>query len=444
MRISDAIGRKVGLLGFGLEGRSVLDVLRRRGHREIVHVIDDKPVEVPEGAQWHPTSALPLELRALDVVVRSPGFSPQHPFRRLLDQHAVTQTTATRLFLRELRERSLPVVGITGSKGKSTTASLTYLTLEASGMPTVLVGNVGVPALDMLERIEQEKLHVVMELSSYQCSDLEDHFGPGSAGLLDLFPEHLDWHGSLEAYYAAKLRIITAQRAQDVAFYNPVPAELAAMPSRARAMNVQSGLHFASGWFLRGRERLFSDQGMLLLGTHNRQNAIAALALSEPWGARPEHLREVLQRFRGLPFRLQNEGAHAGITWFNDAISTAPDTVAAALAALSGAFTASTLIVGGQRRGLDQTPLAEALAASTVRTLIVMPDTGSDVARAVRARALPVTLLEADTLEDAVAAALSVTPQGHACLFSPGAPSYHRYKSFQERGAHLRRLLDAL
>lgn len=448
MRISDVIGRRVGLLGFGIEGRSVLDALRRHGHLETVHVIDDKPVQVPDGTELHAANAAFRALSQLDVVIRSPGFGPQHALRRSLDEHGIQQTTATRLFLREMRERDVPVIGITGTKGKSTTSSLTHLTLEAAGVPSVLVGNVGVAALDMLERIEQEKLHVVMELSSYQCSDLESEFGPSIAGLVDLFPEHLDWHGGLDEYYAAKLRIVATQRPHDVAFYNPLPAALTAATrplfSRSHLMNVETGLHYRDGWFLRGQERLFNDEAVRLIGIHNRRNAVAALALAEVLGARPSDLRTVLQTFQGLPFRLQNEGVFAGITWFNDAISTAPETVVAALSALGVGFRTSTLIVGGQRRGLDQTPLAAALESSAVKTLIVMPDTGADVALAVSARGLAIKLLEADSLEEAVSLAARFTSVGDACLFSPGAPSYNRFKSFQERGAGFRRLISAL
>ena len=448
MRISDLIGRRVGLLGFGIEGRSALDALRRRGHRETVHVLDDKPIQLPDGAELHLTNAPSRDLPQLDVVIRSPGFSPKHAFRSWLDSEIVEQTTATRLFLREMRENAVTVIGITGTKGKSTTSHLTQLTLEAGGIASVLVGNIGVPALESIERIEKDKLHVVMELSSYQCSDLEDEFGPSIVGLLDLFPEHLDWHGGLDEYYAAKLRIVTTQRTRDAAFYNPLPTSLISQASpllsRAKLMNVESGLHYRDGWFMRGQDRLFDDQGVQLLGVHNRRNAVAALTLSEALGTRPEHLRTVLRSFAGLPFRLQNEGVFSGITWFNDAISTAPEAVAAALSALRGSFTTSTLIVGGQRRGLDQALLAEALVSSVVKTLIVMPDTGADVARAVRTRQLPINVLEADGLEEAITLATQFTAAGDACLFSPGAPSYNRFKSFQERGGYFRSLIRAL
>jgi UDP-N-acetylmuramoylalanine--D-glutamate ligase len=449
MRISDVIGLKLGILGFGVEGRSVVRALRERGHRETLHIFDDKAVAAPEGAIAYPIQAALAQPIALDLVVRSPGFAPHHPLRRSLDARGVAQTTATCLFLRELRALQVRVIGISGSKGKSTTATLTQLVLEEAGIPALLVGNIGVSGLDALAEIQQRKLQViVMELSSYQCSDLEAGDGPAIAGLVDLFPEHLDWHESLERYYAAKLRLLTTQRpdAGDLAFYNPLPAALAAiaLPAHARPMNVPAGLHFDDGYFWRGAEQLFADEGVKLLGTHNRRNAVSALALAEVFGARWQHLQCVLQRFEGLQYRLQNEGSVAGITWINDAISTAPETVAAALAALASTLKTSTLIVGGQRRGLDQSPLAAALATSQVTNLITLPDTGADVASAVASRGLNIEIHAADSLEEAVALALRHTARGEACLFSPGAPSYNRFKSFQERGALFRRLLQVM
>lgn len=448
MRISDAIGRKITVLGFGVEGRSVVAALRQRGHDSQICAIGNELGAAPDGvALVHSDDAL-RAFPASDLVVRSPGFAPHHPLRKLVDAAGVEQTTATRLFLRELADISTPIIGITGSKGKSTTSTLTQLTLTAAGIANVLVGNVGVPALELLDRITRERLAVVMELSSYQCDDLEDGWGPAIAGMVDLFPEHLDWHGGLAAYYRAKLRLITSQPDHAIARYNPLPSELLALgktlPARAQPMNTPDTLHYAAGHFRRGAQILFSDANMLLPGVHNRRNAVAALTLAEYLGARPEHLQAVLEQFRGLPFRLQLEGTYAGIQWYNDAISTAPEAIAAALQALSGGASVATVIAGGQRRGLDQRLLVDALASSTVQTLIVMPETGEDIARAVRARELTITLHEVDTLADAVALAARDTPPGSACLFSPGAPSYNRYKSFVERGEAFRGFIRSL
>jgi UDP-N-acetylmuramoylalanine--D-glutamate ligase len=447
VRISDLIGAEIGLLGAGVEGRATLAALRRAGHSSVVHVLSDAPIDAPPDTQTHVGEAAIDVLPRLQVLVRSPGFAPHHALRVAADATpGLSQTTATRLFLRELRERRLRVIGITGSKGKSTTSTLTHLTLQEAGIASVLVGNVGVPALDLLERIETERLVTVLELSSYQCADLEDGFGPDIACLLDLFPEHLDWHGSVRAYYAAKARIASTQRSGDQFRYNANarsgmgPALTA--KSDVQAINTPLGLHFRDGWFQRAGTQLFPDTGMLLPGLHNRQNAVAALALGEILGARPEHLQRVLSTFAGLPFRLQDEGTFAGIRFINDSLSTAPEVVVAALHAL--APNVRTLIVGGHSRGLDQTALIRALGGSGVQTLIALPDTGIEIAKQAINANLGLKLFQVAALDQAVALAAQHTPAGMICLFSPGAPSYNRYRSFEERGTHFRTLVHAL
>ena len=396
MRISDLTGREVGLLGFGREGRATHDALRAAGHTGALHVFADRAIAVPEGAAIHAGAEGATAMRALDVLVRSPGFAPHHALRRAADAARIAQTTATNLFIAEARAERWPVVAVTGSKGKSTTSTLAHLALQEAGVASELVGNVGVAALERLARFRREKLVAVLEMSSYQCADLEDGGGPGVACLLDLFPEHMDWHGGVAGYYAAKARIGLSQREADVLRYNARALDALAPDAgrriRARSapsaepVNTPSGLHYADGWFKRGAERFASDERMVLPGLHNRENAVAALAATELLGVRPEHLERVLASFRGLPYRLQDEGVHGGVRWINDSLSTAPEVVAVALRALGRSV--STLIAGGQDRGYDPGVLVDQLRAAPVGTIVVLPDTGAAIARGVRAARL--------------------------------------------------------
>jgi UDP-N-acetylmuramoylalanine-D-glutamate ligase len=257
----------------------------------------------------------------------------------------------------------------------------------------------------------------------------------------------------VDGYYAAKARIGLSQRETDRLRYNARAVDALAPDIRARfraraatsaeAVNTPSGLHFEEGWFMRGAERLAPDDRMVLAGVHNRENAVAALAVTELLGVRAEHLERVLASFRGLPYRLQDEGVHGGIRWINDSLSTAPEVVAVALRALGPSV--STVIAGGQDRGYDPRALVAELEASPVGTLIVLPETGAAIARQVRARGrLGLVVREAANLDEAVALAVDCSPAGTTCLFSPGAPSYHAYESFEERGRHFRRLVEAV
>lgn len=442
MTISDLRDARVGILGFGKEGAATLGALRRSGHKGHVCVLSDHATVVPSGAESLSGDQALTALRHLDILIRSPGFGANHPIRTIADALRVPQTTSTNLFLGELRAAGLPSIGITGSKGKSTTSTLAYLTLRQAGIPATLVGNIGIPALDELPNILENRLLPVLEMSSYQCDDLKEGLGPTIACLLDLFPEHLDWHGSRENYYRAKLRIALTQGAGDHFRYN-ASASFAvdglALRCEAAPINQAQGLHFADGFFMRGHERLFDDSAMVLPGPHNRRNAIAALAVAELAGAKPQDLQSVLSTFAGLPFRLENEGLYGGVRWINDSLSTAPEAVAVAIEAL--APTVRTLIAGGYDRGYDPTALLDAAKRFAVNTLILLPDTGAGIAAQARERQLDFELIEVDSLDEAVTEALKLTPKGATCLFSPGAPSYNRYRSFEERGAHLKALL---
>jgi UDP-N-acetylmuramoylalanine--D-glutamate ligase len=376
----------------------------------------------------------------VDVVIRSPGFAPAHVTRQAVDGAGLLQTTATNVFIAEVRHAALPLVGVTGSKGKSTTSTLAHRLLQQAGVPTVLVGNIGRAALDALPDILARRLTPVMELSSYQCDGL-DVEGPSVAGLLDLFPEHLNYHGDVGAYYAAKLRIAQCQRPTDRFHYNPGPrVDTAALPAHAQPMNTADGLHFREGWFCRGGKRLFDDSDVQLHGVHNRRNAVAALTLTEPFGATPDHLYKVLAEFEGLPYRMTDEGVRGGIRWFNDSLSTAPESAAAAVVALSPGL--CTLIAGGFDRGFDPAPLARAVHDQRLQTVVLLPETGRSVAEALLALGGDTEVVEVAELDEAVSIARRCTPAGKICLFSPGAPSYHRYRSFEERGEHFRTLIE--
>jgi UDP-N-acetylmuramoylalanine--D-glutamate ligase len=352
-------------------------------------------------------------------------------------------TTNINLFLAEARGAGLPVLGITGSKGKSTTSTLAYRVLREADRPAALAGNIGTAVLDVLESVLAAEAVTVLELSSYQCSDLV--LGPSVAVLLGLFPEHMGWHGGVEAYYEAKLRLAQTQRPDDLTIYSAADHELVARlplgPARHEAFQDPQGLHYAGGWFREGGRRLFPDTEVLLRGRHNRVNAVAALAAARPFGATPEHLERVLASFAGLPHRLEPLGTWAGRRWVNDSISTAPQAIVAALEAFSGEV--DTLIAGGNDRGFDFGVLARALPGSAVRTVICLPPGGPAVEAAVRAVCPPdhPVIHAARDLQDAVEHAARVTAPGKTVLLSPGSPSYGIYRNFEERGDHFRRLV---
>ncbi|HLX10827.1 MAG TPA: UDP-N-acetylmuramoyl-L-alanine--D-glutamate ligase [Thermoanaerobaculia bacterium] len=447
--ISTLAERRVGIFGAGAEGRSTWETLARRGAPPPLVFADREPppATVPDTLRVVTGEAMTAALAEVDLLVRSPGIRLTHPLLAMAAARGIAVTTTSELFIAAMRAAGLPVLAITGSKGKSTTATLAWRLLRAAGRQAVLAGNIGTPCLDVLDQALAAGATGVLELSSYQCSDLAT--GPTIAVLLSLFPEHMDWHGGADAYFAAKLRLARCQLPGDLTLYSAADPELVSRlplgPARQQPFQDRRGLHYGDdGWFRDGERRLFSDREVRLRGRHNRINAVAALAATRPLGAEPAHLERVLADFAGLPHRLEPIGEHAGIRWVDDSISTAPQATVAALEAFAGEV--DTLIAGGADRGFDFAVLARALAANPVRTVITLPPGGEAVAAAIRAGCPPgkPQVHAAADLAAAVAHAAAVTAPGRICLLSPGSPSYGAFRNFEERGDRFRALVKAL
>ena len=427
---------RAAVFGFGVEGRAAAAWLK--GVRPLFVIAKERPADLPPHATFVPDSDLTI-LDRLDLLVRSPGIPPHHPLLLDAKTRGVRVTTGTSLFVEAVREAGIPIVGVTGSKGKSTTSTLIHLVLDEAGIDNVLVGNIGRAALSVLDHVLAKRAIVIYEMSSYQTHDLT--LGPSLAVVTRLFPEHLDWHGSKESYYASKLNIARSQRASDTTVWNATDPELSSRAPFGPALHVtygsEDGIHFTRGAFRRGGEVLFDDRDMKLRGLHNRLNACAALTVAERLGASAGDLQAVLASFAGLPHRLEDVGLHDGIRWINDSISTAPEAAVAALEALGDEV--ATYIGGGADRGFDFTPLAKALAGARIPHVILLPPGGARMAETIEG---PVRLVR--DLAEAVRLARSVTPAGKTVLFSPASPSYGTYVNFEERGEHFRRLVRKL
>jgi UDP-N-acetylmuramoylalanine--D-glutamate ligase len=364
-------------------------------------------------------------------VFRSPGISPYREDARALAART-TLTSGTGVALAEFAARDVPTLCVTGTKGKSTTSALAAVVLTAAGRPAVHAGNIGTPLLDVLlvgvVTGSPPAPPLVVEVSSFQAAAVEGWSGWGA--VTSLAPEHLDWHGDVETYYRDKLHVFAAcgpgsvvvsPQARPVAEQHLGPAVLvdpADVVSQARL----------AGFPL---ERLS--------GVHNVANLHVALAACVRMGMdldrSAEAVRAAVADFRALPHRLSPVATRNGVTFVDDALSTTPVSVRAAIDAFAGQQV--TLIAGGQDRGLDYTDLAAAVVAraGTVQVLTI-PDTGARFAADIRAAAAatgvdaPVT--ETGSLADAVAEALRTARPGGLVLLSPGAPSYNRFRNYEE------------
>jgi UDP-N-acetylmuramoyl-L-alanine---L-glutamate ligase len=435
VRFSELDGARVGVWGAGREITSFAAQLKSRAPaaRIAVAAFDSPPPgDVAEalgapGVLVVDAGRAPAALAACDVVVRSPGVSIHRPELRELAARGTPVTTATALWLGERGGRG--VIGVTGTKGKSTTAALASHLARAAGRSAELAGNIGRPALDLLD--SDPGVLAVVELSSYHLADLSD--GPEVAVVTNLFSEHVDWHGSERAYREDKLRILTLPGVREVVLPARQP-ELASAPTSAarRLFGTAEGWNAsAEGVSLQGSLRVPAAQ-LPLPGEHNALNLCAALAALQAAGVEVEDPAAALADFRGLDHRLQTVLERDGVSWVDDSISTTPESALAALA--SYADRPVVLLGGGQDRDQDYAALGAELARRGAVT-IGMPTTGPRLLGAARAAGLPAELaLEAADLAEAVALAGERAAPGTVVLLSPAAPSYDRFRDFEERG----------
>ena len=435
MRLSDLRGRTVAVWGAGREGRAAVIAIAAHGPADLV-AVDDSANFLSLPWDGPLAEAAPLvtgeegfaRLAAADVVVRSPGVPQTHPWLVELRRRGATVTQGTSLWMADHGDRT---IGVTGSKGKSTTSSLISHLLTAVGRPNVFGGNIGVPTLDLPEA----ELYV-LELSSYQCSDLTD--SPRVAVVTALFPEHLDAHGGEREYYRDKLNLLAyGPRTVVVNGADPRLAfelgdRAAIRAGSADSVNVAAGPD-GTPWFHRVDQPLFPRAVLPLVGRHNEGNLCVALAVLDAIGVdlvdRKDTLAVAVAEFQGLAHRLTEIADPSGLTFVDDTLATSPYAAMHAIDAYDGR--PLTVIVGGNDRGVDYAPLRDHLAEREL-TVIGIPDSGPRIVEALDG--LPKVRTElVENLTDAVQLARQVTPAGGVVLLSPAAPSYGRFRNFEHR-----------
>lgn len=445
MRFSDLDGAAVGVWGAGREIASLAAQLARRlpAARIAVAAFDAPPGEDVRELLGAPQARIVTggeivpALSTCDVIVRSPGVSVHRPELRALRARGKPVTTATSLWLAEHGGHG--VIGITGTKGKSTTAALAHHLARAAGCTAQLAGNIGVPALDLLDAGPAQV--VVLELSSYHIADLEQ--GPEVALVTNLFREHTDWHGSERTYREDKLRLVSLPGVRRAVINGRDAALRDALAAGACAVDpilygVPGGWDLDEAGIARRGQPVAAASELPLRGEHNALNLCGALTALEALGVEPP-LPESLRGFQPLAHRLETVAERGGVLWVNDSISTTPESTVAALASFPGREL--VLIAGGQDRGQDYAGLGRAVADSDI-TLIGVPSTGGRLVASARGSGAPRgRALEAEDLAHAVTLAAARAGEGTVVLLSPAAPSFDSYRNFEERGELFRLLV---
>jgi UDP-N-acetylmuramoyl-L-alanine---L-glutamate ligase len=415
MTVRDLDGKNVCILGFGREGRATFEILRTYAPNAHLAIADMNPKLTAEvGAKLITGPDYLDHLDKFDIIIKTPGL----PWRPPVELVARV-TSATELFLDSLPQ-DVTVVGITGTKGKSTTAHLIHTALVAGGQRAVLAGNIGEPMLTHLPDAQAGTVFV-LELSSYQLETL--HTSPPIAVITSIFPDHLDYHGSFDAYVAAKRHITQFQHKSGVVFYNDASADCRELAAASPGHKVPF------------THRDFPGQPAAAFDSpEGRSDLAAAYLVATHLGVPAGVAEQALTSATGLPHRQEDLGTYHGITWIDDSAATTPQSTLAALNAFKGRV--DTIIVGGLDRGYVFSELGERLAASDIRNLILFPDTGARIRAAVEA-AHPASSKNYFTTSDmaqAVSLALKHTRDGCICLLSSGSPSYNLFKNYGERG----------
>lgn len=395
MKINELSNKKILIVGYGKEGKVTEQYLKTKLPNAHISIADQS-----QGQEYL------LDQKNYDIAIKSPGVP-----KELLQ---IPYTTATNLFFGNIGKNI--TLGITGSKGKSTTSSLIFEILKKAGKKVRLLGNIGSPMLEVLLQPYSDDEIFVIELSSYQLADIA--YSPHIAVITSLFPEHMDYHGSIEEYYEAKHSIIKYSKQDDYYIYNDLFPMLAEWAEQAVCKSIPY-------------KREFNLTDTKLWGEHNKTNIRGAVTVAKLFSVSDDVIRDAVKNFPGLPHRLQMIGTYNDITFFDDAISTTPESTIEAIKALKNV---DTILLGGMNRGYDFSVLVDYIKRYNIGNIVLFPDSGEEIEKELRQMNVNVHTLRTSSMEEAVKFAYRYTKKGMICLLSTASPSYSIWKNFEEKG----------
>ena len=421
MKLDDLKNKKIAILWFGIEGKSVFRFLKNHEVSDITIFeknpkvfiwVDDDFLGETEIRGWENSFPSSGEF---DLVIKSPWFSNYN--ENIISLGNVT-TTQTQIFFDNYKGK---VIAVSWTKWKSTTASLIYEVLNKSGLDVKLVWNIWKSVLDEID-FSKEYDYVVFELSSYQLDGLK--FSSEISLLLNIYPDHLDWHHGFENYKQAKLNIFSNTK-------NKLINE-----NLTSSYLCDDVLTFGKWWdfsykdwkFYVQWKEVFDDNGIKLLWNHNMINISWVLWVCNSIWIGMGEVEDAVKKFVWLPHRLECVWNYNWIDFYDDAISTTPESTIAALDALWDGV--ETIFLWWTDRGYDYKELAEKIILLKIKNVVLFPDTGRQIKKLLH---VPMNILEADSMEQAVAFAFKNTSSGKICLLSTAAPSYSLWKNFENK-----------
>jgi len=432
--------KKIAILGFGREGRSTLKFLKRmpefRG-AELWILDKNADTKIPRGLHARLGKNYLADLHDFDLVFRAPGIPYTLPSLIRARRRGVRFTSLMELFFTHCPAK---IIGVTGTKGKGTTATLLCKILKAAGRDAYFAGNVGTPAIEIIQKLKKGSL-VVLELSSFQLQGTKT--SPPVALVLDVFPDHQDAHKNLKEYYEAKANIARFQKPHDAVFFfkNSRMSEWVARHGHGKKIAVDEHTF-----------RRFGPETLKMPGFHNFKNAVMAATVARALGVPNHIIAKTAKAFPGNEHRLEFVRKIGGALFYNDSASTNPQTSVAAVKAFPG--NPKVLIAGGKDKNLDYAPLAKVLRESRITRIILFGENKKKIERTLRpalknsvSRA-PIQLVS--NLQAAVRAAYRAARSVRRAvkppivLFSPGAASFDQFENYADRGEQFKRLVRKL
>ena len=443
--------KKILILGFGREGRSTLRLFLEAGGAAAIAIADQAELSIKDLASFekeagpealghiafHCGADYQDAIDSYDLIMKSPGIVLKKP----IEAYGAEIVSQMELFFRVYRDR---IIGITGTKGKSTTTTLLHHILKTSGKNAVLAGNIGIPVFDIVPQIEKDSL-LVLELSCHQLEYMT--VSPKWGVLLNIYEEHLDHYGTMEKYVASKGKIYVNQKEGDILYVHP---SVAPDPSVYKGQRILVSFQREGGSDVTvdGKKITYGSDTFLipdeapLLGEHNHLDIGFVYAICKDFGLKDEDFGKGLLSYSPLPHRLQLVGTIDGVTYYDDSISTIDETTIQALNTIQNA---DTVLIGGMDRDISYVNLEKYLSDSDVAHIILMEETGRRIYREIMEN-MPnfhgkERLYVVDHLEDAVKLAKEITQKGGSCILSPAAASYGIFRNFEQRGERFQELV---
>lgn len=433
--------KKIAIVGFGKEGKSTYSFIRRYLKNQRLTILDQKEIKIDDenvNIIWGDGYLDNLE--DYDIIIKSPGVS----FININISNIEGRITSQLELLLEVDSKN--VIGITGTKGKSTTTTMTYEVLKDQLKDVFLLGNIGIPIFDEIEKFTPTS-KLVIEMSSHQLEFVRH--SPHVAALLNLYQDHLDHDGNIGHYYQNKMNIFKYQSEEDFSLYSTDDSNIIneikniIIPSikyTVRFDNKESCKHSIrkdGNNILIDDEIVYKDSNRKLLGDHNLKNIMFVLGIAKIYNLDLERASRVINKFQGLKYRMEFIGTYHGIKFYNDTIATIPK---ATISAIETIGDVDTLIFGGLDRKISYEELIDYLKDSNINNLICMPTTGTNIGKRLE-EMVKKNFYYTDSLEEAYKISKKVTKKGKSCLLSPSAASYEYFKNFEEKGRMFEELI---